>query len=89
MNPSEVDKGNQDEKKDRADSDKTRLVPADLEIPERETKKSTKNLTCHWRCLPRFELSGRDVHLPANRFPTAILAAFSLVAALGEFCSPA
>ena len=34
MNPSEVDKGDQDEKKDRADSDKTRLVPADLEIPE-------------------------------------------------------
>ena len=34
MNPSEVDKGNQDEKKDRADSDKTRLAPPDLEIPE-------------------------------------------------------
>jgi hypothetical protein len=34
MNPSEADKGNQEEKKDRADSDKTRLVPDDLEIPE-------------------------------------------------------
>ena len=52
---------------------------------QRETKKSTKNLTCHWRCLPRFELSGRDVHLPANRFPTAISTAFSLVTVLGEY----
>jgi hypothetical protein len=34
MNPSEADRGNQDEKKDRADSKKTRLVPADLEIPQ-------------------------------------------------------
>ena len=34
MNPSEEDKGNQEERKDRADIDKTRLVPDDLEIPE-------------------------------------------------------
>jgi hypothetical protein len=56
MNPSEVDKGNQDEKKDRADSDKTRLVPADLEIPEGDEEEQ-KNLTWQPR---RFFLADED-----------------------------
>jgi hypothetical protein len=60
MNPSEADKGNQDEKKDRAIVIKLDLFQMTWKS-QRETKKSTKNLTCHRRCLPRFELSGQDV----------------------------
>jgi hypothetical protein len=34
MNPLEADKGNKDEKQDRADGENPRLVPADLETAE-------------------------------------------------------
>lgn len=37
MNPSEEDKENRDEKEDR-DSEKPRLVPADLEVAEGDEK---------------------------------------------------
>jgi hypothetical protein len=39
MNPSKEDEGRQDEKQDRTDSEKTRLVPADLDVPEGDEEK--------------------------------------------------
>jgi hypothetical protein len=39
MNPSKEDKGRQDEKRDRTDSEKTRLVPADLDEVEGDEEK--------------------------------------------------
>jgi hypothetical protein len=39
MNPSKEDKGNQDEKHDRADGEEPRLVPADLDIDEGDEAK--------------------------------------------------
>jgi hypothetical protein len=39
MNPSKEDKGNRDEKQDRADNEEPRLVPADLEIAEGDEEK--------------------------------------------------
>jgi hypothetical protein len=46
MNPSEVDKGNQDEKKIAPILIKLDLPQADLEIPEGDEEEH-KNLTCH------------------------------------------
>jgi hypothetical protein len=39
MNPSKENKGNRDAKQDIADSEKPRLVPADLDIPEGDEEK--------------------------------------------------
>ena len=39
MNPSEEDKKNRDEKHDRADGEKPRLVPTDLDIDEGDEEK--------------------------------------------------
>ena len=39
MDPSKEDKGNQDEKHDRADKEEPRLVPADLDIDEGDEEK--------------------------------------------------
>jgi hypothetical protein len=43
MNPSREDKGNRDEKHDRADVEEPSLVPADLDINEGDEEKQEKN----------------------------------------------
>ena len=39
MDPSKEDKGNQGEKHDRADKEKTRLIPVDVDIDEGDEEK--------------------------------------------------
>jgi hypothetical protein len=66
MNPSEADKGSQEEKKIAPIVIKLDLFQM-ISKSRKETKKSTKNLTCHRRCLPRFELSGLEAVLQLYR----------------------
>jgi hypothetical protein len=60
MDTSKENKENRDANQDIADSEKPRLVPADLDIPDGNEEKHEESI-CHRRCLPRFELSGWDV----------------------------
>jgi hypothetical protein len=68
MNPSEADKGNQEERKDRADIDKTRLVPDDLEIPEGDEEEH-KEPDLPPAMPPKVWTVRLGCALPANGFP--------------------